>query len=79
MCSFLVWKNACLNCCEFDLEGDLVGVPHAWYLSAHFFHNTNKTCLKCVGYCGFEWVEKEMCLFAEDMSSQTHFITEKLS
>ncbi len=37
MCSFLVWKNACLNYREFDLEGDLVGVPHAWYLSAQSF------------------------------------------
>ncbi len=30
-------KNACLNYREFDLEGDLVGVPHAWYLSAQSF------------------------------------------
>ncbi len=37
ICSFLVWKNACLNYCEFDLEGDLVGVPHTWYLSAKSF------------------------------------------
>ncbi len=37
MCSFLVWKNACLNYREFDLEGDLVGVPHTWYLSAQPF------------------------------------------
>ncbi len=37
MCSFLVWKNACLNYREFDLEGDLVGVPHTWYLSAQSF------------------------------------------
>ncbi len=28
MCSFLVWKNACLKYREFDLENDLVGVPH---------------------------------------------------
>ncbi len=37
ICSFLVWKNACLNYREFDLEGDLVGVPHTWYLSAQPF------------------------------------------
>ncbi len=37
MCSFLVWKNACLNYREFDLEGDLDGVPHTWYLSAQSF------------------------------------------
>ncbi len=30
-------KNACLNYCEFDLEGDLVGVLHSWYLSAQSF------------------------------------------
>ncbi len=30
-------KNACLNYRVFDLEGDLVGVPHAWYLSAQPF------------------------------------------
>ncbi len=48
MCSFLVYKNACLNYREFDLEGDLVGVSHTWYLS------TIKTCLKRVGHCGYE-------------------------
>ncbi len=37
MCSFLVWKNACLNYRELDLEGDLVGVPHTWNLSAQSF------------------------------------------
>ncbi len=37
MCSFLVWKNASLNYREFDLEGDLVGVLHTWYLSAQSF------------------------------------------
>ncbi len=37
MCSFLVSKKACLNYREFDLEGDLVGVPHTWYLSAQSF------------------------------------------
>ncbi len=30
-------KNACLNYREFDLEGDLAGVPHTWYLSAQSF------------------------------------------
>ncbi len=34
---FLVWKNACFNYREFDLEGYLVGVPHTWYLSAQCF------------------------------------------
>ncbi len=31
-----IW-NACLNYREFDLEGDLVGVPHTWYLSTQSF------------------------------------------
>ncbi len=51
MCSFLVCKNACLNYREFDLEGDLVGVPHTWYVSAQSFI---KTCLKRVGHCSYE-------------------------
>ncbi len=29
---FSVKKNACLNYREFDLEDDLAGVPHTWYL-----------------------------------------------
>ncbi len=67
MCSFLVWKNACLYYREFDLEGDLVGVPHIYRpsLSSIF---TIKTYLNRVGHCGYEWMEKEMGRFAEDMS-----------
>ncbi len=34
---FSVKKNVCLNYREFDLEGDPVGVPHTWYLSAQSF------------------------------------------
>ncbi len=34
---FFSVKNACLNYRAFDLEGDLVGVPHTWYLSAQSF------------------------------------------
>ncbi len=30
-------ENACLNYHEFDFEGDLVGVPHTWCLSAQSF------------------------------------------
>ncbi len=30
-------KNTFSNCHQFDLEGDLVGVPHTWYLSAQSF------------------------------------------
>ncbi len=32
------------------------------------FHNTIKICLKRVGHGGYEWEEKKMCQFAEDMS-----------
>ncbi len=64
MCSFLKWRNDCLNFREFNLEGALVGVPHTWYLWAQ----TIKTCLKRVEHGGYEWVEKEMCRFAQDMS-----------
>ncbi len=34
---FSVTKKTVLNYREFDLEGDLVGVPHTWYLSAQSF------------------------------------------
>ncbi len=37
-------------------------------LNLAVFHNTTKTCLKRGGHGGYEWVEKEMCRFAEDMS-----------
>ncbi len=70
MCSFLVWKNACLNYREFDLEGDLVGVPHKWYLSAQSFIRLlklvwreydivamNEWKKKCVGL-QWTWVSK---------------------
>ncbi len=49
------------------------GTPYMEFIGS-VFHYTIKTCLKRVGYCGYEWVEKEMCRFAEDMSSQTHCI-----
>ncbi len=70
MCSFLVWKNACLNYREFDLEDDLVGVPHTWYLSAQSFITLpklvsreydivamNEWKKKCVGL-QWTWVSK---------------------
>ncbi len=43
------------------------GTPYMIYIGP-VFYNTIKTRLKTVGYCGYEWVEKEMCRFAEDMS-----------
>ncbi len=51
---FSVKTNACLNYREFDLKGDLVGVLHAWYLSAQSFITLLKLCLKRVGHCGSE-------------------------
>ncbi len=63
---FLVWKNAGLNYREIDLEGYLVGVYMVFIDPV--FHNTSKTCLKRIAQSGNEWVEKEMCRFAEDMS-----------
>ncbi len=30
-------KKTCFNYREFDLEGDLVGVPHTWFLPAQSF------------------------------------------
>ncbi len=58
-----------MNYCEFDLEGGLVAVPHAWYLlpglSLHYL-----TCLKRAGHGGYECMEKEMCRFAQDIVSK---------
>ncbi len=68
MCSFLVWKKARLDYREFEIQGDLVGATPYMVFIGSVFHDTIKTCLKRVGHCGFEWVEKEMCRFAEDMS-----------
>ncbi len=75
ICSFLVWKNACLNYREFDLEGDLVGVPHTWYLSAQSFITLlklicgeydivamNEWKKKCVGLHR-TWVSKRTVIF----------------
>ncbi len=70
MCSFLVWKNAYLNYREFDLEDDLVGVPHTWCLWAQPFITllkivwreydivaVNEWKKKCVGL-QWTWVSK---------------------
>ncbi len=52
----------------FDLEGDLVGGTPYMLFNGPAFHYTNKTCLKTLGRVGYEWAEKEMGRFAEDMS-----------
>ncbi len=82
MCSFLVWKNACLNYREFDLEGDLVGVPHTWYLSAQSFIRLlklvwreydivamNEWKKKCVGLQR-TWVSKRTVLVRQCTATQ---------
>ncbi len=33
------------------------GTPHMVFIGP-IFHNTIKTCLRRVGHCGYEWVEK---------------------
>ncbi len=71
MCSFLVWKNACLNYREFDLEGDLVGTPCMIFIGL-VFHYTIKAYLKRVWHCGYACVEKDMRWFTKNMSKQTH-------
>ncbi len=70
MCSFLVWKNACLTYREFDPEGYLVGVPYTWYLWGQSFITllkhawreydivvVNEWKKKCVGF-QWKWVSK---------------------
>ncbi len=68
MCSFLVWKKTRV---WIIASLTLKVTPYMIFIGP-VFHNTIKTCLKCVGYCDFEWVENEMCRFAKDMSYQTH-------
>ncbi len=43
------------------------GTPYMVFIGP-VFHYTIKTGLKRVGHVGYEWVEDEMCWFAEDMS-----------
>ncbi len=68
MCSFLVWKNACLNYRKFDLEGDLVGVPHTWYLSAQSFIRLLKLVWREYDIVAMNEWQKKCVGFAEDMS-----------
>ncbi len=42
------------------------GTPYMVFIGP-VFHYTIKTCLKRVENCGYEWMEKEMCRFADDM------------
>ncbi len=49
------------------------GTPYMVFIGP-VFQNTIKACWRRVGHGGYEWLEKEMCQFAEDMSKQTHCI-----
>ncbi len=68
MCSCLMWKKRVFEVSRVWPWEDLVGVPPYIVLIVQAFHNTTTTCLKKVGRGGYEWVEKEMWRFAEDMS-----------
>ncbi len=46
---------------------DTTYIYDRYYIRTHVY-NTIITCLKRVGYGGYEWEEKEMCRFAGDMS-----------
>ncbi len=51
--------SMCFNYREFDLKRDpLGGAPYVVFIGP-IFHNTIEACLKRVGHCGYEWVEKK--------------------
>ncbi len=90
MCSFLVWKNAWLNYREFDLQGDLVGVPHTWFLSALSFITLlklvwrewdmvamNEWKKKCVGLQK-TWVSKRTVVAAFELGRHEWFALRRL-
>ncbi len=77
MCSFLVWKNACLNYREFDLEGDLVGVPHTWNLSAQSFIRLLKLVWREYDIVAMnEWKKKCVGLQKTWVSKRTVYTTD---
>ncbi len=67
MSSFLVWKTACFNYREFDLEDDLVGVPHTCDLSGQSFKRQFKLVWGELDMVAINNWKKEMCRFAEGM------------
>ncbi len=68
MCSFLVRKKHLFELSHvWPWRWACWGTQYVVFMGP-VFHNTSKTCLKRVGHCGPEWVEKEMCRFAEDMT-----------
>ncbi len=64
MCSFLSAKKRVFELSRVWPRG---GTPYIVFIGP-VFHYTIKTCLKRVGHCGYEWVEKVTCRFEEDMS-----------
>ncbi len=75
MCTFLVWKNSCLNYREFDLEGDLVGVPHAWYLSVQSFIRLLQLVWREYGIVAMnEWKKKCVGLHRTWVSKRTIYV-----
>ncbi len=72
MCSFLVWKNACLNYREFDLEGD----PIHEYLSAQSFITLLKLIWGEYDIVAMnEWKKKCVGLHRTWVSKRTVFAT----
>ncbi len=68
MCSFLVWKKRVFELSRVcPCRWTPGGTPYMVFIGA-VFHNITKTCLKRLGHGGYEWVEKEVGGFAEDMS-----------
>ncbi len=67
MCSFLVWKKRVFEFSQgWPWRWPCGGTPYMVFIGP-IVHNTTKTCLMKVGHGGYEWVEKEMYRFAEDM------------
>ncbi len=68
MCSFLVWKKRVFELSRvWPWRWPRGGTPDMVFIGP-VFHNTIKNCLKRIGNGRYEWEEKEMCPFAEDMS-----------
>ncbi len=68
MCSFLVWKKRVFELSRvWPWRWPCGGTPYMVFIGP-VYHYTIRTYLKRVGHCGYEWAEKEMGRFVEDMS-----------
>ncbi len=68
MCSFLVWKKRVFELSRvWPWRWSRGGTPYMEFIGP-VFHYTIQAYLKRVRHCGYEWMEKEVCRFAEDMS-----------